>query len=115
GANVFAAELHQVANADPDKYFGIQIDANVRSVPVGPVIIASGPENVTAVEGQPATFQVVQVGGSSFQWQQNNANVGANAPAYTIPSVTFAMNGQQVHVTVIGASGSVTSTNGRLT
>ncbi len=114
GANVIAAELHQIASVDSDKYFGIQIDANVRSVPVGPVIITGGPGDITAVEGQSATFNVVQVGGSSFQWQQNNVNVGGNSASYTVPLVTAAMNNAQFHVTVSGTGGSVTSTNARL-
>ena len=113
--NLLAVELHQVANNDVDKGFAMQLDAYVRSVAVGPAIIAGGPFDVTAQEGQPATFDVIQVGGASFQWQKNNVDInGANGESYTIPAVSFADNNASFHVTVTGANGSVTSTNARL-
>jgi hypothetical protein len=116
GPNVVAVELHQLQPLDTDALFGLQLDAYVRSVPIGPVIVTGGPADVTAIEGQTATFQVVQVGGSSFQWQQNNANInGATAGTYITPPVSLAMNGTPFRVIVTGASGSVTSTNARLT
>jgi len=112
GKNVLAVELHQSAPSDADKAFALRLDANVRSVAVGPVLIAAGPSDVTVLEGQSATFEVVQVGGSTFQWQLNNANIsGANGGAYTTPLATMGMNNAQYRVIV---NGSVTSTNARL-
>lgn len=114
GTNVFAVELHQASNTDVDKAFGLRVDAYIRSVFVGPVIVTAGPANLTVLEGQPATFEVVHVGGNTFQWQQSNVNIpGAIDDAYTIPAVSLAMNGLQFRVTVAG-SGSVTTTNATL-
>lgn len=110
GGNVIAVELHQIVSGDTDKIFGLQLDGYVRSVPIGPVMVVGGPSDITAVEGQTATFEVVQVGGTSFQWRQGGVNVGGNSPAYTTPPVTMAMNNAQFSVVVNG----ITSTNARL-
>lgn len=115
GANVLAIELHQTASGDVDKVFGAQLDASVQSYIVGPVVIASGPADVTVTEGQSATFNVVQVGGATFQWQQNSNNVaGATNSTYSIANVTPAMNNTKYRIIVTNPSGSVTSTNGTL-
>jgi hypothetical protein len=115
GTNMFAAELHQPQGADIDKVFGVQLDATVQSFVVGPVIITGGPRDIVVPEGQPATFSVVQAGGSIFQWQTNNINIpGATNATYTIPFVTQTMNGANIRVVVSNATSGATSTNATL-
>ncbi|HWN96583.1 MAG TPA: immunoglobulin domain-containing protein, partial [Methylomirabilota bacterium] len=116
GSNILAAELHQDQAPDIDKVFGIQIDASVQSFVVGPVIIAAGPSDLVVVEGQSATFEVVQAGGLRFLWQSNSITIaGATNSFYTIPTVTSGMNGRQFRVGVSNAvSGLVFSTNATL-
>ena len=115
GTNVIAGELHQFVPIDTDKAFGFQLDAYVRSVVVGPAIITGGAFDVTVFEGQPATFTVIEVGGASFQWQQNSNNInGADSDIYVTPPAPLSLNGAKFRVTVNGAGGSVTSTNATL-
>jgi hypothetical protein len=115
GTNVLAFELHQPQPIDPDKAFAAQIDAKVESFTVGPVVIASGPTDQTVIEGQPATFQVMQVGGATFQWQSNNLNIAsATNGTYTIPVVTTNMQGSQFRVAVSNATTGTISTNATL-
>ncbi len=115
GSNVLAAELHQLQAADIDKAFGLQLDAKVESFVVGPVVITSGPTDQTIIEGQPATFTVRQVGGTTFQWQSNNVSIaGATNGTYTIPSVTTNMQGALYRVAVSNATAGVFSTNATL-
>lgn len=115
GSNVLAVELHQVQNVDTDKAFAAQLDARVESFAVGPVIITGGPSDVTVFEGQPATFEVVQVGGLRFQWQSNTVPVlGATNSFFTIARVTSNMHGSQFRVVVSNATSFATSTNATL-
>jgi hypothetical protein len=116
GANMLAVELHQNVTIDVDKIFGLQLDAAVQSFVVGPVAITAGPQDITVVEGQSATFTVVQAGGLTFQWQTNSVNVaGATNDSYTVPLVTLAMNGRLFRVGVSNpTSGLVFTTNATL-
>jgi hypothetical protein len=116
GANVLAFELHTFVPLDIDKVFGVQLDASVQSFAIGPVVITSGPQDVTVVEGSTATFSVVQAGGATFQWQNNSNNiVGATNDTYSIPNVPISMNGRFFRVTVANTTpSSTTSTNARL-
>jgi hypothetical protein len=115
GSNVLAVELHQFQSIDTDKAFAAQLDAKVESFTVGPVIITGGPRDVTVFEGQPATFEVVQVGGLRFQWQSNNVPVtGATNAFYTIERVTTNMHGSLFRVAVSNATSFAISTNATL-
>lgn len=115
GTNVLAVELHQVQGVDTDKAFAAQLDARVESFAVGPVIITSGPRDLTVFEGQPATFEVVQAGGLNFQWQSNSVPiVGATNASYTIPRVSTNMHGSQFRVAVSNATSFAISTNATL-
>jgi hypothetical protein len=115
GANLLAVELHQFQTVDTDKAFAAQLDARVDSFTVGPVIITGGPRDVTVFEGQPATFDITQVGGLRFQWQSNSVTIaGATNATYTIPRVTTNMHGSQFRVAVSNATSFAISTNGTL-
>jgi hypothetical protein len=116
GANVLAFELHTFVPLDIDKNFGVQLDASVQSFAIGPVVITSGPQDVTVVEGSTATFKVVQAGGASFQWQSNSVNIaGATNDTYSIPNVPLNFNGRLYRVIVNNTTpSSATSTNARL-
>ena len=118
GTNVLVAEVHIEAGEDAeflDVVFGAELTAKVQSFVVGPVIVTGGPDDITAVEGQSATFRVIQVGGSTFQWQRYGTNlVGATNDTYTIPYVTTNINLSTYRVTVGNGSGSVLTTNATL-
>lgn len=115
GANLLAAEVHQVASIDVDKAYGAQIDAAAQSFIVGPVVITAGPQDLTVVEGSPATFRVVQAGGATFQWESNNVRIAsATNDTYTIPYVTFALNGVQFRAGVSNSTSGRLSTNATL-
>ncbi len=115
GSNVVAFELHTSVAVDVDRYFGMQLDASVQSFPTGPVVITSDPQSITVMEGSSATFNVVQAGGATFQWQQTNnvggfTNIaGATNDFYTIASVPITLNGAMFRVAVSNATASATS------
>lgn len=104
GSNVLAVELHQTQNVDVDKAFGMRLEAKVQSFVSGPVIVTSHPADQTVTEGQTATFQVMQVGGSTFQWQSNNVSIaGATNGTYSVVATTN-MHGSQYRVAVSNAT-----------
>jgi hypothetical protein len=58
-----------------------------------PATVIGEPGNVSACEGQSATFSAVAGGAApiAYQWKKNTVNIaGANAATYTIPAVTQA-------------------------
>ena len=115
GANVLATELHQITSIDTDKAYGAQIDAAAQSYIVGPVVITAGPQDLTVVEGSTATFRVVQAGGATFQWQSNSVRIAsATNDTYSIPAVTFALNGALFRVAVSNSTSVLFSTNATL-
>jgi len=115
GTNVLAVELHQITGLDTDKVFTASMDIRAQSFIVGPVIITSGPQDITVFEGQHATFSVTAVAGATFQWQQNSNNIaGATGAVYTIPAVPLSLDGAKYRVLVSNPNNSVTTTNATL-
>jgi hypothetical protein len=112
GLNSLAVELHTVSALDTNYGFAVRVSADISSFAVGPVVITSQPTNITAVEGQSATFTFNGAGPSRFQWLQNGSPIaGATNASYTIPAVTFGMNSNRYAVTASNPSFSTTSSN----
>lgn len=80
-----------------------------------PVSIAQQPSSILVPEGFPATFSVTSGGTPpfSYQWRLNGSAIaGATNSAYTVPSVSMAMNGNIFSVLVTNIANGVTySTN----
>jgi hypothetical protein len=90
--------------------------ATLTVAPVIPAIIAQ-PEDVTAAEGEPASF-VVQAEGSllNYQWYRDGVAIpGAIQATYTLPAVAYTDNGATFRVDVSNPSGTVTSALATLT
>lgn len=92
------------------------LDANaaVRAAAlVAPLIVFGQPQNVSAFEGQTATFFVDATGGGpiTYQWLRNGTSVsGATSASYTTPALTIAAdNGTAYSVVITNALGTVTS------
>jgi glucose/arabinose dehydrogenase len=83
-----------------------------------PPNITSHPADVTAAQGQPATFSV-SAGGSTplaYQWQRNLVNIsGASSPSYTVPATVLADNGAKFRCVVTNAFGTANSNEATLT
>ncbi len=78
--------------------------------------ITEEPANVTATNGQTATFWVNAVGATAYQWQSNSVTVtGATNAVYTTPSLTLAANNSTYTVTVTTPDGPTNSTTATLT
>ncbi len=114
GWNVLAAELHQWSVNDTDKVFAVQMDARVASFATGPVLLVGGPRDVAVREGQSATFSVTQAGGLTFQWQRNGSDFALTHGDLVLPSVTPAMDGDQLRVFVSNSTGGVMSATATL-
>lgn len=111
GQNLFAAEVHQVAPGDINRFFAAELTARAESLLVGPVKWISGPDHALVLENRPVSFRVSQAGAGHFQWQMNGTNLpGATNAVLTIPATPLAYDRAQVRV-VFGRTGqsSVTS------
>jgi hypothetical protein len=83
-----------------------------------PPSITSHPADVTAAQGQPATFSVSASGSTPFtyQWQRNLVNIsGANSSSYTVPATALADNGAKFRCVVTNAFGAANSNEATLT
>lgn len=103
--------LYYLARGGGGKVFKIQYAVVAAS-------IITHPTNQTALQGQPATFQVTAAGSTplSYQWQRNSVDIpGANSPSYTIPSVRLADSGVRFRCVVSNALGTATSNEATLT
>ena len=79
-------------------------------------VITAQPVNVCVTSGSSATFSVSVTGALSYQWQQNGVNIsGATKSAYTISSVTSAMNNYIYLAIVSNGCGSVKTCPATLT
>jgi hypothetical protein len=84
---------------------------------VSPVIVTH-PADLTVMQGQTATFQVIANGSTplSYQWQRNLVNIpGANAASYTTPATVLADNGAKFRCVVTNAFGTANSNEATLT
>jgi len=89
----------------------------VQFSPTSPVITMH-PSNQTAMQGQPATFNVSASGTAplSYQWQRNMVNIsGANSTSYTISATALADDGARFRCVVSNGSGTATSNEATLT
>ncbi|MBU1425357.1 MAG: immunoglobulin domain-containing protein, partial [Gammaproteobacteria bacterium] len=80
--------------------------------------ITTQPANVSIMEGQAATFNVIATGSAplSYQWRKNGTNiVGANSASYTTPATLLTDSGASYSVVVSNSAGDVTSNNATLT
>jgi phosphohistidine swiveling domain-containing protein len=77
---------------------------------LAPVITAQ-PDDVSVLEGDPATFRVEATGnGLHYQWQKNGANIaGATSATFHIAHAPFADDGATYRCVVSNTAGSVTS------
>jgi len=114
GGNVVAVELHQGTINDPLKLFAMQLRLRSDSDVGGPIIIASGPDDMVVPEGQLAVFRVVAVGAQFFQWRLNGLDVpGATNASFALPA-SVSNDGASISVTLSNDSSSATSTNATL-
>jgi hypothetical protein len=91
--------------------------ATVTVVPVTPVIV-SGPQSISIVEGQTATFAVIATGAATltYQWKRNGDDIGgATSSSYTTPALSVGDSGTRYSVLVANAVGSVTSPEATVT
>src|SRR5205823_13256411 len=94
GSNVLAAELHGSSTSDNDLAFGAELDAQILSWARGPVLITSGPDDVTILEGGSAVFRFLGVGASGVQWRTNLVAIpGANRPILQFDAVPLSWDG----------------------
>jgi hypothetical protein len=78
--------------------------------------ITEEPGNVTATNGQTATFWVNAVGATNYQWYSNSGLItGATNAVYTTPNLTMAANNSSYTVTVTTPDGPTNSTTATLT
>jgi hypothetical protein len=94
------------------------ITSVVANLTVGtPPAVVSGPNNLTVIQGQGATFSLNVTGDAplNYQWRFNGAPVGgATASSYTIPGVTSS-NAGNYDAVVSNSYGSATSAVALLT
>ncbi len=87
-------------------------DVCINNFTIGPIYFTLQPQDVTALEGNPAKFTAA-VNGSpsySYQWLTNGFPVaGANGTSYTIASAKEAMEGLQISIVASNDFSSVTS------
>ncbi len=115
GANLLAAELHQSAPSDTDKFFAMELIARAESLPTGPLLVLAGPTDTSVVENQIATFRVSSVAATSFQWRINDADVpGATNSTFSLGTVPLSLNGSQLRCLCAQASGSILTSNATL-
>jgi Immunoglobulin domain len=110
GTNVFQVEVHQATNSSADMVFGLSLTAATH-YPVT-LVDTNQPSDQTVLAGQSATFtsDVLGSGPLSYQWFFNGTNpiVGANGPAYSIP--TILTNNAGTYTLVVSNSFSVVTT-----
>ncbi|HEV2327842.1 MAG TPA: hypothetical protein VGY56_03530 [Verrucomicrobiae bacterium] len=83
-----------------------------------PPNIIEQPNNLTAQQGQTATFWVnaVSTPDPTFQWMSNNVAIaGATNATYTTPPLSSSYNGASYSVQVVNVAGTVTSSSATLT
>jgi len=115
GPNLFAAELHQWAASDPDKYFALELTAHAESLLTPPLLVLGGPADLTVTEGAPAEMRVTAIAASQFQWQVNGADLfGATNAVLVIPAVPLAFDGAQVRCLCSDGNTSLFSTSATL-
>jgi hypothetical protein len=97
GSNVFAAELHGYSTSDDSLVFGAELTAQILSWARGPIVITSGPQDVTVLENRPAQFEITAVGARGVDWRTNGVLIqGANTFKLTIDPVPLALDGTTV-------------------
>lgn len=93
GTNYLAVEIHQANLDSSDISFDLQLDAKQLSMP----IILKDPQDITLIEGNPATFTVNASGAAplKYQWFLNGLNPIPNATnaSLVIPSASPADEG----------------------
>lgn len=107
------------AHAGTDSwYWGID-NFGLYSIPVvNPPEIVRQPQDVAAVEGNPATFTVTASGTPplTYQWYRGDQSIaGATTASYTIDEVTLSDNGALFYARVSNAAGTRDSAKARLT
>jgi hypothetical protein len=117
GTNTMAVELHQRNTTGVgSRALGLELQLKYTSLGFGPILITSQPTNTTLFEGQSATFNIVDVGGATYQWQSNGVAIpNATNTSFTIPSITLSMSNKSYSVIVSNATNSVTSSSALLT
>jgi uncharacterized RmlC-like cupin family protein len=129
GATDFTYTIPSVAHSDAGSYTVVVDNAanqpitsaaavlTVQDSPVAPTILAQT-QDLTLVEGNQASFQVVANGTAPFayQWQRNQADIaGATGTTFQIPVVGLADSGAQFRCHVTNAVGGVYSAPSTLT
>ncbi|HEV2455466.1 MAG TPA: immunoglobulin domain-containing protein [Verrucomicrobiae bacterium] len=90
---------------------------DVIPVPYAPNIVEQ-PNNLTAAQGQTATFWVNAVGtpDPTYQWMSNNVAIaGATNATYTTPPLSSSYNGTLYSVQVANVAATITSSSATLT
>jgi hypothetical protein len=115
GENIVTAELHQIRTDDTDKFFAMELIGRAETLPIGPLLIFSGPVDTTVNERARAAFHVNQAGAESIQWEINGATVpGATNSSFVVSNVSFSLDGASVRVICANQSGSLMSTSATL-
>ncbi|HEX7863108.1 MAG TPA: lamin tail domain-containing protein [Verrucomicrobiae bacterium] len=90
----------------------------LRFDPLLPPSIAQHPQNRSVVEGQEASFTVVNSNSDpvTYQWQSNLVNIaGANSATYTISAVPLGANNSRYRCLLSNSLGTATSSEATLT
>jgi len=114
GSNVFAAELHAFNTSVNTLVFGAELKARILSWARGPVIITSGPKDLTVNEGDIAEFDFTGVGASGFQWKTNGVDVAGAVESEFRVRVPLAWDGMLVRVIASNETSSAISAEARL-
>jgi len=91
--------------------------------PPGPPVITQQPQNISAIVGETAAFQVAAAGsGNTYQWQSKPSGAagftpinGATGSTYVTPAVATTDGGTQFNCVVTNAQGPTTSSAATLT
>ncbi len=114
GANVFAAELHQSAPYDTDKFFALELTARAESFPIGPLLVLGGPSDTRALENQTATFRISSVAAASFQWKLNETDIAGATNSLLTLATPLSLNGARFRCLCANADTSILTTNATL-
>jgi len=105
GSNLLAAELHAYQRLDLDRFLALELDARVRSLPVGPVIVLKSPTDVVATETENTTFTFDAVGASGCQWFLNSEPIpGATEFELILEEIPLAFDGARISVVASNAA-----------